>query len=250
MQRAILSIVNQKGGTGKTTTAINLGVALANAGRSVLLIDLDPQGSLSYSLGVTNPEFTVTDVLESLVSANEAIVTVENEKVHLLPASIRLADLEINLVHQDQRAELLKTAIDSAHDYNYIIIDCPPTLSLLTVNALTASHYVVIPLQLEVLSIRGLDQIVESTTKISQALNTALKIMGILPVMVDGRKKLSQEVYDYIHENYDLPIFQSHIRTNVRLSEAPSFAKSVLSYSPACNGAKDYTALANEIIEY
>ncbi|MEO1052555.1 MAG: ParA family protein [Bacteroidota bacterium] len=245
-----MSVVNQKGGTGKTTTTLNLGAALANLDQKVLLLDIDPQGSLSYSLGVTDPAYEMTDLLEGRISAEQSIIDIPKENLHLVPSSLSLADLELNLVQLENRINLLGDAIALLDDYDYIIIDCPPALSLLTLNALATSKFAIIPLQLEVLSARGLDQILGSIERINKSLDHDLEVMGVLPVMVDGRKRLSSEVYDYITNSYDVPVFESKVRVNVRISEAPSFAQSVMSYSPKSNGCADYKALAKEILNY
>ncbi|MBU2913587.1 MULTISPECIES: ParA family protein [Reichenbachiella] len=244
----IITVINQKGGTGKTTTSVNLGCALAQTKKKVLLIDLDPQGNLSYWLGVTAPELTMADVM--MQEAKIADILQEREGLSVAPSDMSLADVEINIASIEQRESVLKKALEEVEaDYDYIVIDCPPSLSLLTVNALTATERVIVPLQMEVLSLQGLDQIVSSVARIKEVLNDKLEILGLLPVMVDGRRNLSREIYDYIEENYDLNLFESKIRSNVRVSEAPSFGESVLSYSPNSNGAEDYRQFAKEILK-
>jgi len=240
----VYSIFNQKGGTGKTTTTVNLGCALAYYKKKVLLIDLDPQGNLTFSFGIKSST-TVDQLLTKQADVDSLIVNVEG--VDVVPSSIHLANAEINIITQENREYLLDEAIKSL-DYDYILIDCPPSLSMLTVNALVASNKVLIPMQPEVLSIKGLDLILETVEGIRKSINSDITIDGILAVMVDRRKKLSQDIIDYIQENYTTPLLKSAIRTNVKASEAPSFGKSVLSYAPKSSSALDYLSLAKEII--
>lgn len=242
----IIAIVNQKGGTGKTTTTVNLGSALAALGKRVLLVDLDPQGNLSYSLGIENPRNTIVDVMMDDVPMEDALL--EREDMRVLPSSVELADVELTLATFPKRESVLKGKLKHVAHFNYVLIDCPPSLSLLTVNALAAADQVIIPLQMEVLSLQGLDQILTTINKMKKAFNRNLKIKGVLPVMVDKRRKLSSEVFDYISDNYDLNIFKTQIRSNVRASEAPSFGKSVIKYRPSSHSAKDYIAFAEELI--
>lgn len=242
----IYAIINQKGGTGKTTTAVNLGSALARKKKKVLLVDLDPQGNLSYWLGCGTLEISVAEWMLGEATLDDVVL--EREGMDVAPSDMSLADLEINIAAMDDREHLLSTALEQAEGYDYILIDCPPSLSLLTVNALTAADLVVIPLLMEVLSLQGLEQIINTIEKISEVLNENLRIQGLLPVMVDSRRKLSKEVREVIAENYDVNIFKSNIRNNVRASEAPSFGESVISYAPKSNSALDYMAFAKEVM--
>lgn len=243
----IIAIVNQKGGTGKTTTTVNLGCALAKKGKKVLLVDLDAQGNLSYSLGVLEIEKSIGQVL--LGEMNFKDILISREGLDIAPAEIDLADVEINIAGELARESILKKILEKETGYDYILIDCPPSLSLLTINALNAASKVIVPLQMEVLSLQGLDQIITTINQIKEVLNEDLEIMGLLPVMVDSRRKLSREIFEHIEENYSFKIFKSRIRTNVRASEAPSFGESLISYSPNSNGAKDYMAFASEILK-
>ena len=246
MAAKIVSVINQKGGTGKTTTTINLGSALSKLGKKILLVDLDPQANLSYSLGLEDQAGTMADVFSGTKSLRE-ILTSRNG-LTVAPGSNELVDIEISLVTQPQRESFLKNILAAAKGYDYILVDCPPSLSLLTVNALAASDEVLIPLQMEVLTLQGLDQIMSTVEKIKKSFNSKLKIKGIVVVMFDVRRKLSQEVLEYLRENVKEHIFKQSIRLNVKLAEAPSFGRSIVDYDPASNGAKDYKALAEEFL--
>ncbi|MEJ8756743.1 ParA family protein [Pontibacter sp. H259] len=246
MATTTVAVINQKGGTGKTTTTINLGSALSKLGKRVLLLDLDPQSNLSYSLAVTEPKATLADAF----LGNSALqdVLVEKDGLWVAPGSNELVDIEISLVSQPEREKFLKNMLQELKDFDYILIDCPPSLSVLTINALTASDEVLVPLQMEVLTLQGLDQILNTVQKIKKAFNPKLKIKGIVVVMFDVRRKLSLEVLDYLQQNVKEHIFKQNIRLNVKLAEAPSFGRSVIDYDAGSNGAKDYMALAEEFI--
>lgn len=246
MATKIVSVINQKGGTGKTTTTINLGCALAAHGKKVLLVDLDPQANLSYSLGITEPNLTLANIFTDGKMLDDVLV--EKSFVTVLPGSNELVDIEISMVNQPDRETFLKKILEDAKGYDYIFIDCPPSLSLLTVNALAASQEVVIPLQMEVLTLQGLGQILATIKQVQSSINPKLKVKGIVVVMFDKRRKLSTEVEDYLHENFAEPVFKNRIRLNVKLAEAPSFGQSILEYDLSSNGAKDYLALANEFL--
>ncbi|MGV3588862.1 MAG: ParA family protein [Adhaeribacter sp.] len=240
-------MINQKGGTGKTTTTINLGSALSKTGKKILLIDLDPQANLSYSLGVEEPEGTLADVFSGNKSLNQIIL--KQDIVSIAPGSNELVDIEISLVTQPQRESFLKNILAEAKGYDFILIDCPPSLSLLTVNALAASDEVLIPLQMEVLTLQGLSQILNTVKQVQSAFNPKLKVKGIVVVMFDKRRKLSSEIQEYLEQNIAERIFKTRIRLNVKLAEAPSFGKSVLDYDPGSYGAQDYQALAAEFLK-
>ncbi|MBX0332016.1 ParA family protein [Pontibacter sp. HSC-14F20] len=247
MKTKIVAVINQKGGTGKTTTTINLGSALSKLGHKVLLVDLDPQSNLSYSLAVSSPDNTLAEAFLGTRSIKEILV--ERDGLWVAPGSNELVDVEISLVSQPDREQFLKTMLAQVKGFDYVLIDCPPSLSVLTLNALTAAHEVLIPLQMEVLTLQGLDQIMQTIAKVKKAFNPKLKIKGIVVVMFDVRRKLSQEVLAYLQENVKEKIFDSQIRLNVKLAEAPSFGKSVLDYDGSSNGAKDYAALAAEFCQ-
>jgi chromosome partitioning protein len=243
----IVAVVNQKGGTGKTTTVLNLGSALARLGRRVLLVDLDPQANLTYSLGIVPGGGTVADVLRGERGFDEILV--EQEGMAVAPGSRALADVEVALASEAGRERVLRERLAAARDYDVVLLDCPPSLSVLTLNALEAADTVLIPVQLEVLALQGLTQLLDTVRDVRRVLNRRLRVKGIVPVMVDVRRSLSGEILSAIEHNVDERVFETVIRENVRVAEAPSFARSVLAYAPASNGARDYTALAQEFIE-
>ncbi len=245
----IIAIVNQKGGTGKTTTAVNLGRAIADMGKRVLLLDLDPQGSLSYYLGANSNVWTISDVILGDISLNNAII--QRENLEIIPADISLADLEVSLAGYPQREYIIKKLLLQATQYDYILMDCSPSLSVMTINALTAAKYIIVPLQMEVLSIHGLELMLETVERIKKNLNPTLEIMGILPLMYDRKRRITQEVLAHIVKTYSfLYMFDTLIRMDVKLVEAPSYGKSVFSYAPDANGAQDYMKLAKEVVTY
>lgn len=241
----IISVVNHKGGTGKTTTTINLGSALALNGHKVLLVDFDAQGSLSYSLGIDDELPTITDLLHG----DEPIgrVLQEREHMHVLPANTSLADIEFAIAKSEDRYHHLRNLLSLAGDYDFVLIDCPPSLSLLTLNALTASEQVIVPMQMDVLALRGLDSMIETIQKVND-INPRLKLLGVLPIMVDPRKNIHQEIMGHIKTNYSaIRLFKQAIHTSVKAAEAPSFGKSVVSYAPSSTTAADYRELALEV---
>ncbi len=243
----VISIVNQKGGTGKTTTTLNLSSALAKLKKKVLAMDMDSQGNLGYSVGLEY-DTSIADVFNEESTLQE--IFMEAEGFTIAPSDMRLVDLELSLGDVADRHKILSDKLSNLEKkYDYVLIDCPPSLSILAVNALYASDYVLIPMLMEVLSLQGLDQIINTIEKINSGYEKELSILGILPVMVDTRRKLSVEVKDYIADNYDLRIFTNFIRSNVKASESPSFGKSVVEYAPKSNSAMDYKALAKEIIK-
>jgi chromosome partitioning protein len=244
----IVSIVNQKGGTGKTTTAINLSCALAKYTKKVLLIEMDSQGHIAYSFALPKNKITISEVLLKEADIQHAIVM--KEGVSIVPGDIRLADVELNITDEKNKWFLLKQAIEPVkNNFDYVIIDCSPSLSLLTLNALCASNKVIIPLQMSVLDVNGLLQISDTVYKVRQFLNKELEILGILPVIVDKRKKLTNEIFDYLYENIELKMFKNYIRSNIKAAEAPSFGKSVMAYAPKSGVATDYMNFAKELIQ-
>lgn len=242
-----IALINQKGGTGKTTTAINLGCALSAMGKKILLVDLDPQANLTYSFGITPTVSAATEFLQGKQVLQTLLVNKEN--LYILPASAALADLEITLVNKIGRENILRDRLAAVKGYDYIFIDCPPALSILTINALNAAQEVLIPLQMEILSLQGLAHLLGTVHEVKQILNNRLKIRGVVASMFDTRRKLTSEVMDEIQKSVKEKVFKTTIRECVKIAEAPSFAKSVLSYAPASNGAKDYLELAKEFLK-
>ncbi|PBQ34525.1 hypothetical protein CNR22_22995 [Sphingobacteriaceae bacterium] len=243
----IIAFANHKGGTGKTTSVINLGKALSDSGKRVLLIDLDPQGNLSYSLGLAKQQLTVADFMLGTHSFEEVACDVNN--VHVLSADGRLyTSMELIAAKADKEF-LLKKALDKiTNNYDFIIIDCAPSLSIYTVNAFTAANGIIIPLVFEILSIQGLDQILVEVTRIQTTTNPHLKVIGALGVIVNESRKLSEEVLTYIRDNYSVNVFNNHVRNNVKAAEAPSFGISVIEYAPTSTSAKDYINISNELL--
>ena len=242
----IFSIVNQKGGTGKTTTAINLGSALASLGKKVLLIDLDPQANLTYSFGINSPDGTIVDVLQTKQTIQTILV--KREGLSIVPSSVSLADVEISLANKIGRERMLEHCLSGLKGYDYVFIDSPPSLSILTINALNTANWVLIPAQMEILSLQGLTQLLDTINEVRQVLNKNLKVAGIIACMYDSRRRLSNEVLSQVKENLKERVFKTVIRENVKIAEAPSFAKSVLSYAPHSHGAEDYLNLAKEFL--
>ena len=243
----IIAVTNHKGGTGKTTTALNLGAALAANKKKVLLVDLDPQGNLSYSLGITATDRDICRLFTEELTFEEVVCKVEGMDV--LPATMDLADIELTLQSVPNRTHILKLMLEErSKDYDFVIIDCPPSRSLLTINALCLADCVLVTILLDVLSIQGLMHIMKTIHDVRDAFNSKLTLMGVLPVMVDLRMKLPLEVRELIAENKEIPLLKTIIRSNVKVAEAPSHAMSVISYAPQSIGAKDYKALAKEIM--
>jgi len=243
----VISIVNQKGGTGKTTSTVNIGCGLAKSGYDVLLIDIDPQGNLSYSLAINEFEFSTLHFMLGEVSIAEAVVSREN--VDVIPTDVNLSKIEMDDLTGEVSMTMLQKALVAADQYDFILIDCPPSFSRLTTNALLASHKVLVPMQLDVFSIEGLHQISNTVSYINNRYNHTLEILGVLPVMVDRRKKLTREVLDYVRQNFDLYLFENHVRTNVKAAEAPSFGISTIGYAPSSNSAIDYLAVTQELLK-
>ena len=207
---------------------------------------MDPQGNLGYSLGL-EVEQSVSDVLSGDSKLEEVIL--QAEKMDVVPSDMKLVDVELSLIDLDDRHKILSSHLSNlANTYDYVLIDCPPSLSILAVNALYASDSVILPMLMEVLSLQGLDQIINTIEKINTTYKKNIEILGVLPVMIDRRRKLTEEVKEYIQENYDLRIFESMIRNNVKASEAPSFGQSVIAYAPSSNSAKDYMSFAEEVM--
>lgn len=250
----ILSVANQKGGVGKTTTTINLGAALARAGRRVLLIDLDPQGNASTGLGIdpANREITTYDVLTGDTLPSDAVQETTVENLLIIPATTDLSSADINLMSNEKRSFMLHDALNQPDidtlSLDYILIDCPPSLNILTVNAMIASNAVVVPLQSEFFALEGLSQLMLTIRDIRQTANPGLRIEGVVLTMYDKRNNLCQQVEADARDNLGDMVFNTIIPRNVRLSEAPSFALPVIDYDPTSRGSLAYLALAEEII--
>jgi chromosome partitioning protein len=243
----IIAICNQKGGVGKTSVAINLGVALAGLNKKVLLIDLDSQANLTYAFGIKNPESSLVEILLSRKTESE--VMIEKEGLKIISSSQALADYEATLVNKIGREQTLKDKLSGITGFDYVLIDCPPALSLLTVNALNYAQEVLIPVQLEIFSLQGLTQLQNTIQEVKEVLNKELKVRGIIPIMYDARRSLSREVLEAITKTTTERVYKTVIRECVRICEAPSFGKSVISYAPESTGAIDFINLAKEFIK-
>ena len=250
----IIAIANQKGGVGKTTTTINLGAALAEAGHRVLIVDLDPQGNASTGLGIEPDErqYTSYELLLEEVDLKDAILPAGEDNLSIIPATVDLSSADIELISNEKRSFLLHDALrQPAMDrfgFEYILIDCPPSLNLLTVNAMVAAHSVLVPLQSEFFALEGLSQLMLTIREVRQAANPGLRIEGVVLTMYDRRNNLSAQVEEDARENLGDLVFKTLIPRNVRLSEAPSFSMSVLRYDTASRGALAYRDLAAEMI--
>jgi chromosome partitioning protein len=247
----IISIINQKGGVGKTTTAVNLAAFLADKGYKTMLVDADSQGNTTSGLS-KDVEFeeTLYDVLLDDVSIEEAVVKTDIKKLSILPASIDLAGAEIEMVSMEKREFLMKRKLDQVRDkYDFILIDCPPSLGLMTLNALVASQEILIPIQAEFYALEGLSQLVKTVQVVTRKLNPGLSILGILLTMFDGRTNLSLQVADEVKKYFGNKVFRTVIPRSVKLSEAPSFGEPILTYAPKSKGAEAYKKLCREVIK-
>ncbi len=249
---SIIAVTNQKGGVGKTTTAVNLAASLAGmkARPNVLLLDLDPQGNATTGMGVDKHtlELGVVDLLLDDVPINEAIIELDENAIRLIGANGDLTGAEVLLTQREQGAFVLKEALASIKsNFNYIIIDCPPSLNMLTLNALTASDHVVVPVQCEYYALEGLTALMGTVEEVKSTTNPELSVLGILRTMYDGRNALSLQVSENLQEHFGDKLLETIIPRNVRLAEAPGFGESIVKYDPASKGAIAYSDLAKEI---
>jgi chromosome partitioning protein len=245
----IVAILNQKGGVGKTTTAINLGAYLAKAGKKVLVVDFDPQGNATSGLGLAKDtiETTSYDILFKPSEIVTAIQETETPRLNIIPTNAGLAAAEVELVNKPSRELLLKKSITGL-DYDYILIDCPPALGLLTINALTAADQLLIPVQAEYYALEGLGQLLSVMQRVRQGLNPNLELMGVVVTMYDSRTSLSEQVYSELKKHFGDKLFKSIIPRNVRLAEAPSYGKPVSEHDKWSKGARAYKQLAKEVV--
>lgn len=248
----IIAIANQKGGVGKTTTSINLAASLGVLEKKVLLIDADPQANATSGLGidVETVELGTYQILEHSIKAEEAIIKTSSPNLDIIPSHIDLVAIEIELVDQDEREYMLKKAISHFKEqYDYILIDCAPSLGLLTLNALTASDSVIIPIQCEYFALEGLGKLLNTIKSVQKIHNKNLDIEGLLLTMYDSRLRLSNQVVDEVQKHFNEMVFTTIIQRNVRLSEAPSYGESIINYDASSKGANNYLSLAHEIIK-
>ena len=248
----IVAVANQKGGVGKTTTAVSLTAALGKRGKRVLLVDADPQGNATSGLGVNKKELTVGvyEVLVGDATAKQAIRQTPFENVWLLPSSMDLAGAELELVSQEHREARLKSGLAAVvPEYDYILIDCPPSLGLITLNALTAADTVLIPIQCEYYALEGLSQLIATVRQVKRSYNPELELEGVLLTMYDGRLNLTQQVVQEVKKFFPKKVYGTVIPRNVRLSEAPGFGEPVSYYDPKSKGADAYDALAKEFLK-
>lgn len=248
----VIAIMNQKGGVGKSTTAVNLSAALGEKNHKVLVVDFDPQGNTTSGLGVdkNSVEKSVYDTILNDVSATEAIQTSTSHNVFVLPATIQLAGAEVELVQAENRETRLKKAIDEVKDsFDYVFIDCPPSLGVLTINALTAAKDILVPIQCEFYALEGVTKLMESVKMIKTTINPDLEIFGIVLTMYDKRTSLSKQVADEVRGYFQKTVFKTVIPRNVRLSEAPSYGESIFEYDKLSKGAQAYRDLAKEVVK-
>lgn len=248
----IIAVSNQKGGVGKTTTAVNLAACLGALGKKTLLVDADPQGNATSGVAIDKSKIKLStyDILIEDTKAQECVLTTPYDNLHIIPSSISLAAAELEIVEKPHREALLKNALLPIKQYyDYIIIDCPPSLGLITANALTVADTFLVPIQCEYYALEGLSQLMSTVRRIKRQYNPAIDIEGVLLTMYDGRLNLTQQVVEEVKKFFPRKVFATVIPRGVRLSEAPSFGMPVIYYDKSCKGSAAYTALAQEIIK-
>lgn len=249
----MIAIGNQKGGVGKTTTTVNLGAALAYNGKKVLIIDMDSQGNATSGLGIerSDVQLSVFELLVDEVDVRQCILPTSRENLHIIPSTIQLAGVEMTLASVAHREDRLKNAIEAVRDeYDYILVDCPPSLGQLSLNAFTASDTILIPVQCEYYALEGLSQLLNTIRLVQRTYNREFRIEGVLLTMLDARTKLGYEVIDEVRKYFREKVYQTVISRNVRLSEAPSYGQSVIDYDIRSRGAEMYLELAKEVLAH
>jgi len=248
----IIAIANQKGGVGKTTTSINLAASLAEKGKKVLVIDMDPQGNTTSGFGVdkNNLDNTIYELILGECSVHESIIRNVIDNVSIIPSNVNLAAAEIELIGVDKKEYILKKEIDWVKDsYDFIMIDCPPSLSMLTVNAMTTANTVLVPIQCEYYALEGLSQLIHTVNLVKERLNPELAMEGVVFTMYDSRTNLSAQVVENVKEHFHQKVFNTLIPRNIRLAEAPSYGMPICMYDPKSSGAESYKNLAQEVID-